>query len=1164
MNEQQARELVEKTFEADFDRQRFGEFISQLLKTGDFNKQFRQSGTLVREAFRDKVSGFERLAQFTDIDGKKIDVLIVNLKKDSTLERARTSLRNFAADYLQSDRGANKAAVLVAYVSNSKTDWRFSYVTLETELKQNEKGKFKEETTNLTPARRYSFLVGKAEDSHTAQKQFLDLIAASQKPTLKQIEIAFTIEKVTKEFFARYKELFEKLRDELAEICRKDQVVCREFINKGMYAFGKDDKGQDKLDGNGNKIKEPYTDDFAKKLLGQIVFLYFLQKKGWFGVEQGNDWGSGDKHFLRNLFDRKTPAQNYFNDVLEYLFYDALAVNRKGNSDFYGKLNCKIPFLNGGLFEATYDWINTTINLPDALFSNQDITREGDKGTGILDVFDRYNFTINEAEPLEVEVAVDPEMLGKIFENLLPENIRHGSGTYYTPRVIVAYMCQQSLINYLATHLDTIPREDIEIFMRFGSLQRHYTEAGTQSQADKFLPQSIIDNSRTIDELLQRITVCDPAIGSGAFPVGMMQEIVKAREALQAVAGIPQLSQYELKRQTIEHSLYGVDIDSGAVEIAKLRLWLSLIVDEDDYQNIEPLPNLDYKIIQGNSLLDEFHGVKLIDVELFKQKLFDKAVRMKEVQEEINRLQNDLGKANVGKQSSLYVLTERRIAELQKEKAFLADHSTDSQVGLFVQEDETQKKLNLLKQKHQQVFHETDKLKKEKLRAEAEQLEWQFIEAKLKADGKEGELAKLEIERKERRKNYFLWQLNFPEIFENNGGFDVVIANPPYISALEFASRYSAQDRQALNRNFQTAKGAYDLYVLFYEQGIRILKKNGFLAFINPNKFLSAKYAVALREFILGNAIFQSLVDVSGVQVFKEASVYPVMVFLKVGSSSNYRIGVTLPKIREMEIFNLANFIFTEIENTLLQILPENIWGFLLSDKMSLLTKLLKESKPLSEVGNVNATSTASEADEYGAYITEKNSSRSLKIINTGTIDRYMSLWGIEPMTHARKRFLKPYLPLGGVSQRRKEMYSSPKIIFAKMAKVCEAFLDTNGEVASINTNCFYAPQEGIDIRYVTAFCNSKIFSFLYEQFFGALRMSGGYFQFQAPQLRVIPIKEISLDKQKQITELVDQILSLKRENPAANTEKLEREIDRLVYQLYDLTDDEIAVIEGK
>ena len=193
--------------------------------------------------------------------------------------------------------------------------------------------------------------------------------------------------------------------------------------------------------------------DFAKKLMGQIVFLYFLQKKGWLGVAKGQDWGTGPHDFLRGLANGDHGNyENFFNDILEPLFYDTLATDR-GHEAWCKRFKCRIPFLNGGLFEplGDYNWRKTDIILPNKLFTNTERNDEGISGTGILDVFDRYNFTVNEAEPLEKEVAIDPEMLGKVFENLIEENRRKGLGSFYTPREIVHYMCQESLINYLDT-----------------------------------------------------------------------------------------------------------------------------------------------------------------------------------------------------------------------------------------------------------------------------------------------------------------------------------------------------------------------------------------------------------------------------------------------------------------------------------------------------------------------------------------------------------------------------------------------------------------------------------------------------------------------------------------------------------------------------------------
>jgi hypothetical protein len=437
MSPDQARQCVEQTFRQEFDEGRYLYFIRNLVNHLDESK--RQTWTLKKKAFQGFVNHFTRLGTYTDPNDERVDLLVIHLRKETTLARGRVTLRNFVADYLATGHGQNKSAVIAAFVSPGEAgDWRFSFVKLDYTFEKTDLGLVTERRL-LTPARRSSYLVGASENCHTAQKQFVKLLESDQvDPTLEQLEAAFAVEKITREFFQQYRGLFEKTRDELAAFLESAPSLKHHFDRRGIAC-----------------------DDFAKKLLGQIVFLYFLQKKGWFGVERGEKWGMGRRDFIRHLFTnrvqyantsgKRRPA-NFFNDILEPLFYEALAAPRLDDDHYYSRFDCKIPFLNGGLFEPLhgYNWVETDILLSDNLFSNSEPTgEENEVGTGILDVFDRYNFTVNEAEPLEKEVAVDPEMLGKVFENLIEENLRKGLGSYYTPRVIVHYMCRQTILHYL-------------------------------------------------------------------------------------------------------------------------------------------------------------------------------------------------------------------------------------------------------------------------------------------------------------------------------------------------------------------------------------------------------------------------------------------------------------------------------------------------------------------------------------------------------------------------------------------------------------------------------------------------------------------------------------------------------------------------------------------
>jgi len=592
MNLEQSRKLVKATFEQEFDKSRFTIFIKNLIPDLE-NVPFSQSGIAVKHAFGDYISHFERIGKIRD-DDKELDVLIVYLKHESHLDRARTMQRNFIAYYLNGSRGGKlKDAALVAFVSPSKVSWRFSFVEMQYKTKldeHNNKVKIYEEYTH---AKRMSFLVGKGEGSHTAQSQLATMLF-NTKTSYLSVKEAFNIEVVTDEFYIKYRELFIRLKSELENIIKKYKIIESEF-----------------------QVKKIDIVDFTKKLLGQIVFLYFLQKRGWFGIAKGSKWGEGSKRFIRELFNQQHCSySNFFNDVMEPLFYEALRINRKQDDDYYSRFNCRIPFLNGGLFDPinSYDWVNTDVLIPNDLFSNNRITTEGDIGDGILDVFDRYNFTVNEDEPLEKEVAIDPEMLGKVFENLLEVKDRKAKGSYYTPRDIVHYMCQKSLVDYLHQNLgDTVSRDDLSDLVFNGHLYKEFEVyydklENKQDLQKKSIKNRIGQHAVNIDELLDNVLVCDPAVGSGAFPVSMMSEIVKLRLLLREMKlvteTIPEEQRinlpYYLKKHCIQNSLYGVDIDSGAIEIAKLRMWLSLIVDEDDV--IDALPNLDYKVVCGNSL----------------------------------------------------------------------------------------------------------------------------------------------------------------------------------------------------------------------------------------------------------------------------------------------------------------------------------------------------------------------------------------------------------------------------------------------------------------------------------------------------------------------------------------------------------------------------------
>jgi len=414
----------------------------------------------------------------------------------------------------------------------------------------------------------------------------------------------------------------------------------------------------------------------------------------------------------------------------------------------------------------------------------------------------------------------------------------------------------------------------------------------------------------------------------------------------------------------------------------------------------------------------------------------------------------------------------------------------------------------------------------------------------------------------------FKWANKFKQQIEE-GGFDVVIGNPPYINAIQLAKSEGKATKQYWKNKYKSAKGAYDIYVIFFEQSLNVCKDGGFVSFITPNKYLSSPYGIALREFIAKNYKLVKVLDLSKVKVFDDPSVYPIVtVIQKVKPKKEYNTIV-----EKVSSENLEKKTTHAISSKNLTLLPDYIWGIILSENVKLIERIFKKCKPLKTIAEVQATSTASEADEYSRYINED--SKGLPIINTGTIDRYSTTYGITRFMNKGKQLKTPFLDLSKVSETRAKLYKTPKIIISKLALRIEGFFDNGGAYASINTNCIHTPKKGISLDYLAAVINSKLVSFVYSELFSGLKMSGGYFQFQAPQLRVLPIAEASKNEQDEISSLVRRILLLnkrlneigdkktdERQRVEEEIKKTDAEIDELVYKLYGITKSENKIIE--
>lgn len=875
MNLENKQRIIDNLLENKFNIESFKDFTSSILNLSVKNRRPYES---ISKVFKEYIETYQEIAEVTDKDGSKFYVLAVKIKNEKDPVKARIKQREFiAADIL---RKRKRRGALVAFFNEEYSHWRMSFIKLDYEFTA--KG-FEEK---LTPAKRLSYIVGEGEACKTAKDQFFSLTKLEDEVSLNELEEIFALEKVTNDFFKEYKEKYHNIRDLLIE----DNIFMKEAKKHDI------------------ENPESFAEGFAKKLMGQLAFLYFLQKKGWLGVkivpetlnqqefnrfynralnaekdvlekvytkinadlyilrkdelhsilsneeidllaspfrntEYFKEWGTGDKKFIRNLFEFHKSNdidnnKNFFDDYLEILFYNNLSRER-GEIQYSLDFNCRIPFLNGGLFDpyGDYDWQTTSFNLSDDIFSNKN-------KTGILDIFDIYNFTINENDSYETEVAVDPEMLGKVFENLLEVSDRKSKGAFYTPREIVRYMTNESIMNYLLTNLEgkDISKDDLDYLFNFGEFTKEYDQQmfereylgkneslKNENGSSKLgMPRNIITNSILIDDLLAKVKIVDPACGSGAFPLGILNEIVRARNILTFYINMIEVLKekdeqnywkridrkqrmrklYNLKLYTIQNCLHGVDIEPSAIDITKLRLWLSILVDSDN-DNVKPLPNLDFNFMIGNSLIDEFEGMKLFDESL---------LNLDELSEGGSLEQKKLIKQHRLIQDTLFKTSEERKQDILKD--------------IF--------------NKQAEYFNEKNVDKKRSLKTEIESLENKLIEVTLLANGNEKKLEEIKKGRKERRKPYFLWKLEFAKVFKENGGFDIVIGNPPYVRYEKFK-----EQKELYQRNYKCFAPSVDLYILFFELGYNLLKKDGNLVFITSNKWLKTKYGKEFRKFIL-------------------------------------------------------------------------------------------------------------------------------------------------------------------------------------------------------------------------------------------------------------------------------------------------------------------------
>ncbi|WP_368153456.1 Eco57I restriction-modification methylase domain-containing protein [Bacteroides cellulosilyticus] len=966
------------------------------------------------------------LGNINTTDSYRIGLFHYNIRQGSVANK-RVGLRNLVKSFINPTWGEFDAALVVF---DSGDHWRLSFICdIKGEATSPKRYTYVFGSDNLlyrTPIERFNFLKKKGV-------------------SFENLKIAFSVEALSDEFFNKY-------REQYADFIQ--YITGKRFVKVGG-------KWEEKVLGEPNAAlmqafdhNEKKIRDYVKKMMGRITFLHFLQRKGWM---------CGDLNYMQNMFENSVYKNDYLDSVLEPLFFgilntkpaerEALFANYGWDKSLLAEWK-DIPYLNGGLFERD------TEDEPESRFPSEYFKR-------LFQFFSEYNFTIDENDPNDAEVGVDPEMLGKIFENLLEDN--KDKGAFYTPKEIVRYMCQESLIAYLETNT-SVAKDKIRKFVLS-------PEDGVADIPDNKKPKLLT--------ALEEVKICDPAIGSGAFPMGLLNELLHCREVLSG----KHYDRAEIKKSIIQNNIYGVDIEKGAVDIARLRFWLSIVVDEE---TPSPLPNLDYKIMQGNSLVESFMGVDLSKLTYEKEYKKDKG-EISLFDDEKNRLQ-------------------KTVSHLLSSYYSCSDH--DRKVKLQQEISDT-----INKQLEEQAYNPA-------------------ILGKLKT-----------INLAENNK-FFLWHTWFSDVFSRPSdcnGFDIVIGNPPYGANIdELVPLYERLYPK-------TSHGYKDIYKYFYDFGLSICKKDGSLCYITPNTFLRQPRYGDLRRVLLEFNITQIL-DL-GENIFMDAVVPVAICICKNATYKNNEVSfIDLTQIisiqNSKEVLNSIKFeilsqnywaitrnnSFTKVIQQLTQNIVE-LDSILKFKDAGINYQRVKVG--LSQKGKSDLSSRL-------LYEGEKESRNDVEFWKGVDINSFF-------ISEHTSRFCRTNITLreGERVILNEEYFNiSPKLIWRQTAPYPICTVDYKGVWfgRSIQAGLIKPEyQNTISYEYLCGILNSKYISDIYEQ---NVKEGGRVFpQVKLEKLKPLPIVIPTLEERKIVEDIVLQIITLK--SKLEDTEKLEERLNKFVAKLY-------------
>lgn len=909
------------------------------------------------------------------------------------------------------------------------------------------------------------------------------------------------------------------------------------------------------------------------RLLTRLLFVWFIKEKDLIPDELF------DEKSIKNLITSFEPEKFYrFEDIdvesksiyykaiLQNLFFASLNAEHgkrafridgqnqnatslmryqryhKNPEAFVKLIESKVPFMNGGLFEcldhqddelkgkkggAVIDYEDgfsdrkdNELFVPDYVFFGKEIkvdlsSEYDDKKkrdvtvNGIINILQKYKFTIAENTPVEEDIALDPELLGRVFENLLasynPEtktNARKQTGSFYTPRPIVEYMVDESLKAYLKTKIK-------DAALSKGTLEEKTAViAELDKTIDSKLDILVSYNENELDfseeerkEILRYIDECkilDPACGSGAFPMGILQKMVyvihkldpqndnwkllqiekimtasniSSKEKNDMIAEISSIFDdndldYARKLYLIENCIHGIDIQPIATQISRLRFFISLIVDQkvDSTKpnfGVRPLPNLENRFVTANSLIG-----------LDEQQAYLSTDEMDNLLKQLQKVRHDLFKAKTPK--------------------------------------------------HKFELRQQDKEIREKLEQELISVGFGKENARL--------LSTWDPYDKNRSAEFFdaEWMYGIKD------GFDVVIGNPPYIR------------RTAINENlkkkyekvFESTTKQYDMYLLFIEKGVKSIKIGGYLAFINPIRFFNSDYGLGCRKFLINNHKIKSILDISQLPVFLNAMTYPCVLIVQNGMENNKENAIEYKRLNNLNELNFLN----QIES--LKILQSEI----MNDN---------DCKIIVDV-NPKLKSVIAKMDSYKKI-------KEFFLIARGLANNKVNFDGNKykalKSTNVRKYFIEGELK--NIDTDFADVFNQEMIILPRTVAYLQAMLKEK-EIICLDRIYYLIPNSECNLNFILGILNSKLTNTWFEYYYNTTKVSGNYFDLNGNQIGSIPIPTATKEQQKEIITLVDKILAAKKQDSSADTTEWEKQIDQKVYELYDLTSEEIAIVEGK